>query len=306
MSNLDGSEIDFITLFYGFLKDVKKTPLVTSGSNLYLTIENLKASGRTIYFSADQGRFGTEGKLVDIKSGSTTKEISESESAVTTTKNLLVASENGPYALLIGERYGSHSSAGTVLSTFYRAFVEKFRDSGKNFVFKNEGYIDKEAWSSYLKNADMKSVQVNKYEASSDIADGTIRSSIGKIVCQMRPRRGLGHFGRNLRDQLITGDVNAHSIIGIKEDPGDEVEVVLSDGIQQRRLLLGAKNVPVLLHSLAADDADRLSSDDVLDAMLTKVSDLRSKVGLKLPDDWKKKAWTRQQLNVKMAAYRDK
>ncbi|GGS21199.1 hypothetical protein [Actinokineospora fastidiosa] len=303
MGNLDGTNLDFLTLFHGFLMDVQGTPLVNRRSNLYLTVESVEPKGRTIAFTADQGRFGTEGKLVDVQSGSMTKTISENESAVTTTRNLVVASDGGPFALLLGERYGNHSSVGTVLSTFYRAFVHRFREQG--FVFRGEGYVDQEAWDAYLQEAEMKTIQVNKYEASSDIADGFIRRSIGKIVCEVRPKRGEGSFTRKVRDQLLGGELKAHSIIGIEEDPSDEVELTLNDGRQQKRLLIGKSKVPVLLYPLTEGDEERLSDQQVLDTMLAKVSDLQTRVGMNLPATWKTEEWTLDQLDVKMAAYRE-
>ncbi|MCG8914823.1 hypothetical protein L6E12_03325 [Actinokineospora sp. PR83] len=302
MSNIDGNGTDFLSLFNAFLTDIKARPLVKPKYSLYLDVQYLASAGRMIEMEIEHGRYGLEGKVVDVKSGSTTKNIGIDESTVTNTRSLIVTSENAPHALFMGEKYGSQTSATKLLSAFKRSFSDRFH--ADHLVFHYNSLMDETAWQKYLETAQMQSIEVHKTQTSSDIADGIVRNSIGRIVCTVKPRRGEGSFARTLRDRILNGDLKAQTIIGVASHDDDEVEIVLDNGTQQRRLIIGSADVPVLFYPLSDDGQPRPLNGDVFKEMRSKVLEIAPIIGMSLPSDWDSRPWTRQQRSVKLAANR--
>jgi hypothetical protein len=134
---------------------------------------------------------------------------------------------------------------------------------------------------------------------------GTVAKSVGKIVCAMKPRWGEKRFARFIRDRVINRDIKAQELIGLKVEDTDEVELVLNDGTQQRRLVVGQTDVPILVYPIADDRDERPADVEVFEAMKAKVSDLRSTLSLQLPYGWETGTWGNDQLAVALAAVRD-
>ncbi|MBW4716210.1 hypothetical protein [Saccharothrix obliqua] len=303
LGDLEATGIDFLALFHGFLSDVQAKPIKDERFGRYLDIESISPRGRCIRFITQYGRYGTTGRLIDTTTGDTTHDYDEDESAVSPTRNLLASPESGDSAVFLAERYGGRGAASMILGQFKRAFKQRFEDD--NLIFNYEGLLDQAAWDKYVQNADMTAIEVTRHGASSDFADGSVAKAVGKIVCAVKPRWGERRFPRTVRDRVLSSEVKAQEVIGLKAQDDDEVELVLNDGVQQKRLLVGQPGVPVLVYPVADDNADRPTDDEVYAAMRQKVSELRTSIGLKLPYAWEAGEWGRQQLGVALAAVRD-
>ncbi|GAB3452833.1 hypothetical protein [Actinophytocola sediminis] len=303
VGNFDSQGSDLLTLFHAFLNDITVEPLRDGRRERYLSISYLNPRGRTVRFKTEYGRFGISGSLIDTTSGDTTHSYHEDESAVVETRNLLTSPTSGNWAILLAERYGGRGSVTMVLSEFKKAFQQRFNSD--NFLFKYDGLMDLAAWEKYVDNADMTELKIKRWSPASDIADPVIAESVGHVVSHVKPRRSQKRFPRTVFQKLVTQEISAQSIVGIPPREGDEVELVLNDGIQQRSIILGEVETPILAYILSDDQNDRPSDGIVHDAMLAKVADAKRTLGLTLTHDWKDGDWGDDMLSVKMEAIRE-
>ncbi|PWV81878.1 hypothetical protein SAMN05421630_106111 [Prauserella marina] len=190
-----------------------------------------------------------------------------------------------------------------VLSQFKRAFRRRF-DSA-DLLVKHEGLMDSDAWEKFIESAEMTALEIKRFGLSSDRSHPMAEKTVGKIVTQVKPNWGEKKFPRRLRDAIIDGDVRAQELVGMPALDADEVEAVLEDGNQQRRLLIGQAAVPILAYPIAEDRDERPADAQVYAAMEEKVSEVNGKLGLKLPYDWKAGQWSDEALSVKLDAIRD-
>lgn len=303
LGNMNDSGVDFLSLFHGLLSDIQGKPIDDQKYERYLSVEELHPAGRSVGFICESGRYGASGRLVNVKSGIKTKDIDEDESPVVVTRNFLACPESGHWAVLCAERYGGRTAGRMILTTFARAFREKF--SSDEYVFKFEGLMDPPAWAAYLQNANMTAIEVSRYGASSDLSDGVVGSTIGRVSCVVKPKRGLKMFSRDTRDGILGKKIQAHDIIGLQYHEGDDTEIVLDDGTQQRRILIDQTEPPVLMYPISDDTQPRPDDIAAFAAMQSKVVDLRRTLGLHLPDGWESGTWSNARLNVALAAIRD-
>ncbi len=303
VGNFDGRGSDLLTLFHAFLSDIASEPLQEKKYDRLLMISSLDPRGRTVHLKAKYGRFGLSGTLVNATSGEITYSYDEDESPVSETRNMLACPKNGKWAVFLAERYGGRGAASMLIGQFKRAFRSRFGSDG--FIVRFEGLMDPDAWAKYVNEADMKELQIKRWGPSPDIADDLTAKSVGRIVSHVKPHRGQKSFPRAFREKITRGEIRAQEIIGIPVKDDDEVEMVLDDGQQQRSLILGETEIPILAYLLAEDTDERPADDEVRHAMLEKVSDLKARLQLALPSDWSEGEWGHKELSVKLDPVRD-
>ncbi|USX51231.1 hypothetical protein [Lentzea sp. HUAS12] len=303
LDNVAGKGVDLLPLVHGFLVDIAAQHVVDNRYERILATRGIDPSGRTVSFLAAYGRFGTTGELVNALDGETTHSFDEDESPVSITRNMFVMPDRSNFGLFLAERYGGRGAASMVMSQLRAAFKNHF--ASDNVTLRVEALLDHGAWRDYLDRADVLSVNVNRYEVSSDIADPVISKNVGKASFSVRPKRGQKKFARAVKDALINGELRAHELFGIPVRDLDETTLDLYDGNQQRRLLLGSEDPVSLVYPLADDSAEERPSDDVVYAsMRQRVEILKSSLGFELGSNWSNSPWSREELGAKMVVPR--
>ncbi|MEV8611947.1 hypothetical protein AB0383_29130 [Amycolatopsis sp. NPDC051373] len=303
LGNFDGRQTDILELFNGFLNGLKKNALRREKLNQYISILRIDPKGRAIEFDAYYGRYGSSGSIIDTTSGQTTHQYDEEESPVQMTRNLIASPKDGTWAIFLAERYSGRGAATALIREFKQAFRSRFEQD--KLIVNFDGLVDSDAWAQYVDKADMKEMKIKRFGPSSDIADPLVTKSVGRVTSIIQPRRGQGSFPRSLREKLVSREITAQEIIGIPVADGDEVELALDDGRQQRSILLGEAEHPILSYVLAEDDDERPTNAQVRAQMVAKVSEAKSKLGLTLAHDWEDGQWSGEALEVKLEVERD-
>jgi hypothetical protein len=185
-----------------------------------------------------------------------------------------------------------------------RAFRQKFGDA--NLLIKFEALLNFAAWQTFVSNADMKSLHINRYGLSSDLSDGLDVSSVGKMTCSVKPRRGAGRFGEAIKNGLLRRTVSPHTLVGIPFREDDDVSLELNDGVQTRRLILGSQEPPNLIYLIEESGDVRPDAERVYSEMRNRLdSELAQQAAVQLGHDWRDSTWTSEQLTVRMPAVRD-
>ncbi|MFG1646978.1 hypothetical protein ACGFMK_42440 [Amycolatopsis sp. NPDC049252] len=303
VGNFDGKGADLVAYFHGFLRCIGEEFIRRQKYDQYLAVPELVPRGRRVEFVTEYGRYGLQGTLVDTISGEKTHSYDEDESPVVETRNMFVSPAEGRWAIFLAERYGGRGAASLILSEFKRAFRQCFEN--EELIVKYDGLLDPAAWAEYVEKADMTEMQVKRFGPSPDFADPVAAKSVGRVVSRVRPMRGQKGFGRAFRDKIISREIRAQDIIGIPVIDGDEVELKLNDGEQQRSVILGEEANPVLAYFLVGDKEERPSDGAVYAAMRKKVIDAKANLGLTLPQQWKDGTWDDSLLSVKLEPIRD-
>jgi hypothetical protein len=217
---------------------------------------------------------------------------------------MIVIPRRAKFGFLLCERYGGRGSATVIRTIIERAFRRRFGESG--VVIRFEALLNATAWAAFVGNADLKSIKVNRYSRSSDVADGIDISQIGKVTCSVKPRRGLGRFPAAIKDAILDRSLSAQDLIGIPAGVDDDVSLQLDDGDQQKQLILGHEEPPNLIYMINRDGDDRPDSAAVFKEMTTRLeSELAIQAGVQLAENWRDGSWTEEDLAVKMPAMRD-
>ncbi|MEV1003579.1 hypothetical protein [Nonomuraea sp. NPDC050202] len=305
VSDIDGRGTDLIHLIHGFLRDVQAEPLRNNLYEHYLSIEDVSANGRCITFTAEYGKFGLQGNIKNVRTNEKTHQYGEDESPVIPVRHMVVVPTNKDTALFFAERCGNRGAATMFLTQLLKAFRRRFADQG-NLMLRKESLTDERSWQQFLERARLTQIKVVRYDVGHDLADGLSVSNIGDLEYTIKPVR-TGALGKSLMDRLLNQTVKVETqILGLRDGvDADEVRLKLTDGEQQRSIVLGDDNFPTLVYPIRSTGDERPSDDYVYKEMNDKIEQLARDLLLELPSDWMTGAWDAAATSVRLKAVRD-
>ncbi|WP_431918138.1 hypothetical protein [Micromonospora wenchangensis] len=303
LDDIGGTKASLLSLIHGLLQDLKNEPLREEKSEDYLYIDEVDPLGARIHFNAEYGKFGLEGGIRHTRSHETTHTYGTDESATVPIRNMILCLSRSKTAVFLTERYGNRGVGSIFLRQLQAAFRAKFSD----LILHSESFVDNEQWRIFRERAKLTSVKVVRYSVSHDPADGIDRKVIGKIVYEAKPRWGVVGLGNKIKSGLLGGELNAHQLLGLSDvQDTDETRLTLSDGDQERQVVLGREDLPALVYTVDHDGKERAKDSVVYNEMHGIIPVLTKQLGLELPGDWESPEWQRAQLTVKMGAVRER
>ncbi|MFG2078692.1 hypothetical protein [Nonomuraea maritima] len=304
VSDVDGRGTDLIHLIHGFLHDIQAEPLRNNLYEHYLSIEDVSASGRCITFTAEYGKFGLQGNIKNVRTNEKTHQYGEDESPVIPVRHMLVVPTNKNTALFLAERCGNRGAATMFLTQLLKAFRRKFTDQG--LVLRKESLTDERSWQQFLERSRLTQIKVVRYDVGHDLADGLSVSNIGNLEYTIKPVRS-GALGKSLMHSIFNRTVKVETqILGLRDDVNaDEVRLQLTDGEQQRSILLGEDGFPTLVYPIKNTGDERPSDDHVYREMTSRVEQLAGDLLLGLSSDWMSGAWDTAATSIRLKAVRD-
>lgn len=302
LDDIGGKRVGLLSLIHGLLRDLKDEPLREDKSEDYLYIDEVEPLGARIHFNAEYGKFGLEGGIRHTRSHETTHTYGADESAIVPIRNMVLCLARSKTAVFFTERYGNRGVGSIFLRQLEAAFRAKFSD----LILHSESFIDNEQWRVFRERSKLTSVKVVRYKISHDLADGIDPEVIGKIVYEAKPRWGIEGLGNRMKNGLLGGELKAHGLLGLSEEDSDETRLTLSDGDQERQVVLGKENLPALVYAVDHDGKERAKDSVVYSEMHSVVPVLTKQLGLELPGDWDSAEWRKDQLTVKMGAVRER
>lgn len=304
LDDLDGSGLSLLHLIHGFLQDLSATPYADHRYQQYFATESIEPRGNTLRFGANFGRFGFQGEIVDTTTHETTHEFGEDESAVTGTRNLVVILPGGTHGLFFAERYGGRGGATLFARELRKAFGARMDID--RLLLHAESLIDEAGWTEYINGAKLTGIKIVRYGLDSDIAGGLSAETVGRLVYEVKRRRGVGSFGQAIKQRLLDGELKAQQIMGLEMLDTDETQLTLDDGTQQKQLVIGRDEPAALVYMIEQSGDDRPSDEAVYLAMEQKAEELGRRLGLEFPTGWQRGGWASEQLGIKMEAVRDR
>jgi hypothetical protein len=169
-------------------------------------------------------------------------------------------------------------------------------------LLKSESIIDSDAWKAYLDKAQLTGVRVIRHGLSDDRAVGLNIETVGTLIHEMKPRRGLvGGLGNTLKNKLLRGEVDAQALLGLAtSEDEDETRITLDDGAQSREVVLGNDSAPALVYPIDYDEPDRPDNELVYKEMEKVAPQLVKQLGGHLSGSWKDGEWSTEELSVTM------
>jgi hypothetical protein len=307
LEDMDGRGLDLLHLAHGFLRDVQANSLKEEQFGHYLSVGNIKAEGRSISFGAEYGRFGFEGTVKNVRTNKRTHEFGADESAVVHVRNMLIIPPHSNTALFLAERCSGRGAASIFLRHLTKAFRKRFVDEA--LILHKEGLTEEEAWKSFMERARLTQIRVVRYSRSHDLADGIngiSETNIGKLEYTVKPLRSSG-LARQLISPIMDRSIKPETqILGLRDEvEADEIRLQLTDGDQQREIVLGKDGLPTLVYPIKTSNDDRPSDGAVYDYMGELAKTLAQGLHLELPSNWRDGFWTKQAQSIHMEAVRD-
>lgn len=307
LGDMDGRGLDLLHLVHGFLRDIRANALIEEQFGHYLSVENINTEGRSISFGAEYGRFGFEGAVKNIRTNKRTHQFGADESAVVHVRNMVIVPPRSNTALLLAERCSGRGAASIFLRHLTKAFRKRFADEA--LILHKEGLTEEEAWKSFMERARLTQIRVVRYSRNHDLADGIngiSETNIGRLEYTVKPLRSSG-LARQLISPIMDRSIKPETqILGLRDEvEADEVRLQLTDGDQQREIVLGKDGLPTLVYPIKTSNDDRPSDEAVYDYMSELAKTLAQGLHLELPSSWRNGQWTRQARSIHMEAVRD-
>jgi hypothetical protein len=303
LDDIGGTQTSLLSLIHGLLQDLKTQPLREERSEDYLFIDEVDPAGSRIHFNAEYGKFGLEGGIRNTRSHETTHTYGTDESATVPIRNMILSLPRSKTAVFLTERYGNRGVGSIFLKQAEAAFRAKFSD----LILHSESFIDSDQWRNFRERAKLTGVKFVRFKMSHDLADGIDPQVVGRLVYEMKPRWGSEGLGGKMKDGLLGGRYKAQDLLGLSgEQDTDETRLTLSDGEQERQVVLGKENLPALVYAVDHDGKERAKDPVIYSEMHSIVPSLTKQLGLELPGDWDSAEWEKAQLTVKMGAARER
>ncbi|MFF5054012.1 hypothetical protein ACFY1S_12605 [Micromonospora sp. NPDC000663] len=303
LDDIGGTGHNLLALIHGLLNDLEKEPYRNDDAEEYYAVKSIDPAGRQIAFVADYGRFGLTGDIRHTRHHGTTHTYSRDESAVVSTRNMIVWAPQSTTAMFLTERYGNRGSGGFFLRQLELAFRENFNGQ---LLLHTESLIDFERWQEYRDNAKLTNIKVVRFGGTHDIGNGVDPDLIGKLVFEAKPRWGSEGFGSSMKSGLLEGTVSAQTIFGLGVHARDETRLTLDDGTQERTVIVGRENLPALIHPIEYDGDGRADDHIVYASMKEAAPTLAAGLGRELLGDWDTEEWPKAHLLAKMGAIRER
>ncbi|MFB4267248.1 hypothetical protein [Nonomuraea sp. GTA35] len=307
LGDMDGRGLDLLHLIHGFLKSIQTSAIIEEQFGHYLSTENITIQGRSISFGAEYGRFGFEGAVKNVRTNRRTHRFGVDESAVVHVRNMIIVPPSSNTALLLAERCSGRGAASIFLRHLTKAFRKRFHDEG--LILHKEGLTEEAAWKRFMERARLTQIKVVRYSRNHDLADaitGIGETYIGRLEYTVKPLRSSG-LARQLISPLMDRSLKPETqILGLRDEvEADEIRLQLTDGDQQREIVLGKDGLPTLVYPIKTSNEDRPPDEAVYDYMTELALTLAQSLELGLPSNWKLGSWTKQAKAVQMEAVRD-
>ncbi|WP_405087973.1 hypothetical protein [Microbispora sp. NBC_01389] len=307
LSDLNGRGLDLSHLTHAFVKDIQKRPFKNEQFGHYLSVERVQAEGRCISFSAEYGRYGVEGNIKNVRTNRKTHKYGADESPVVSVRNMLVVPPNADAAIFLAERCGGRGAATAFLGHLIKSFNRRF--ANEHLVLRKEGIADKEAWNKFVEKARLTQIKAIRYTQGHDIADGVNglqATNIGKLEYTVKPKRSSS-LAKQLMSMIMDQSIKPETqILGLREGfEVDEIRLQLTDGDQQKEVIMGRDGFPTLVYPIKVAEGERPSDEVIYDFMADIAQQLAQGLLLELPSDWRTGSWGRKSKSVSFEAVRD-
>ena len=293
LSDVEGSEL--LHLFHGFVSNLSPDSLVNRTREHYVKIEDVKASGRTVFVKTESGPFGEEGQTIDVTTHQVAHVRTAAQSATTMTRMLLVVPPKGQTAIFVIERQGGATGGIAVFDLFKRALLAKFSDH----FFPDKTVVESDAWSA---EAELRSVTAVAYRFPVNIADGLVAQAMpaGILRQTLEPSGAARFLPRALWDALRNKRIDASQFMGFENHDIDETVVELEREGQKKTYVLGKESQPSIRVQITADGERPLTDVDFSRRAALEAKSLYQGMGLTWEDRWLTGQWEADDLAVKL------
>lgn len=295
LTNVDGH--DLLLLFRAWAAELDRDTLVDRDRGRYLTITDIRPTGRTVVIDAESGYFGEAGKTFDVDTHTVTHERGSNQSATINTRVALTVPPGSEIGVFGVERQGI-LGAGRIVSEFKHALVSRF----PTYSFDTETVTEAAAW---VEGANLLALRVTatSYTRPADLGDGleALPTNLGRLELELAPKRGEQFLPSALFQALRAKDLEAADVIGFKGADIDESFVTVSKDGRKKTFELGNEKVPAFRVLLNDDRAPSLTPVEFLRRCQEEVRDYYEEMGLTWNSSWQDGQWSTADLSVTMA-----
>ncbi|MEV7168558.1 hypothetical protein AB0O18_02590 [Streptomyces sp. NPDC093224] len=229
----------------------------------YLRLKDSEVDFRTLWFTAESGRYGVPGKIVETGTGVDAYEIDIDDAASYPLRQALIVPTVGEYALWATEIVGHTSAFGGLASSFKDWFRQK-HDTERLTVEINH-FQDTNAWNEFIDRASLNEITYVVHQQDSDASVGS-RVQEHKVRAVRRSRLPNSWIKRALERKLP-----ADTVFSAQQLPeADQVRMQIESDGRQRTIVVG-NQLPRFMYEVESDSAGAPSDERFRSGVLSEV-----------------------------------